>query len=512
MSLGTWTVCENEITLGQTDSSNSIQPSLAGSTRIDDFVDDEIIPSARLPGVLEVEPFVRKLTSNSGLAVSDDSLWMLVVAVREHSSSLINKMIANDKVFDEGCAPELPAHYRTSLACHRVLENNSEILIQGNSGGGSDKMRKRERRVINSTSLLHVLDENISASSRLASNYCDMTFKDGQHSSQQQPDIDTVNCIINTCIQISANRRQKYSPSECQRVSITAAKLQPTGAQDRGVSVKTEITQTMSTNEPHPKEPIVAQLPSASTLPAQCQEGSLANAEETPIESLQHRQVRPNDLIKVQLPLQYNQPLAHPAPHQTGHIPQQPLHDQTAVQAAALHQPIQQSRPPAKGSGITMLTTNKPLTKPGFPGLMSSSAPKETVEVSPPSPPKVTPPESASSNSITKEEQASKTSNPASRAVRRGSKDIAALTKVKPQPQYDGDDKGENTVSTKDNRKDNADDDREGDTGTKDSEGSSRPSSKSPPSCPISRGRGFGTKNLAAMRARASFSSESAEK
>ena len=205
----------NEIPITQTDSSNEIHPNLVGSIHSGDHAEAMFLPSARLPGALQIEPLVRKHAAHSGLTASENAIWMLVVAIREYSSALIKKIMSNDKDFGNGYAPRVPNHFQTSLACPRVSsemsENDNKSVVEENKTG---------KRVINSICLSHVLAENPSATSRLASMYS--VALDDCRGSASHAGLDNVNFIINSSIQRAASRRQMLS-QKLQSVPSTGA-------------------------------------------------------------------------------------------------------------------------------------------------------------------------------------------------------------------------------------------------------------------------------------------------
>lgn len=201
----TWTACGNEIAFARTELSNEVRPNLVSSIRSDDVADDFVIPSARLPGALQIEPHVRKNAGNSGLKASEYAIWMLVVAVREHASALIKRIIANDKDLADGYAPPVPNYCQTIIAFSPVSSDNMENLaknvVEENTSG---------RRFINSTCLSHVLDTNPSAASRLTSMYS--VALDDWRGISSHSRLDTTNCLINLSIQKAARRRQAMAP------------------------------------------------------------------------------------------------------------------------------------------------------------------------------------------------------------------------------------------------------------------------------------------------------------
>lgn len=174
------------------------------------LVEDSVFPSSRLPGALEVDPLVRKLASHSGLKVYDNTVWMLVVAAREYSSSLIKKIVANDQDFRSGHAPQVPNHFHTSLVRHNNSSANRNVFdgeerIQDVRAAEGDKV---EKRVINSISLSHVLAENPTAASRLMSMHTAVAIGDRRGTSSLVG-LEKVKCLINASIQRAASRRLK---------------------------------------------------------------------------------------------------------------------------------------------------------------------------------------------------------------------------------------------------------------------------------------------------------------
>jgi len=67
-----------------------------------------VIPSAKIPASLSVDPHVRKCASDEGMVVSENVIWMLVVAVQEHVKNVMRKMIVIAREINDGFASELP--------------------------------------------------------------------------------------------------------------------------------------------------------------------------------------------------------------------------------------------------------------------------------------------------------------------------------------------------------------------------------------------------------------------
>ena len=172
--------------------------------------DYDCIPSARLPGALQIEPSIRRLVSHVGITASEDAIWMIIVSVREYIAGLIRRVISNDNDFDTGCAPSVPNHYQISIACPRMELEQSEYLNNRANGSKFDGRRK----VINSICLSHVLAENPSTASRLASMYC--VSVDGWGGCVSHPSLDKVNLLINSSIERAACRKEMLAEKSKQ--------------------------------------------------------------------------------------------------------------------------------------------------------------------------------------------------------------------------------------------------------------------------------------------------------
>lgn len=186
-----------------TNITNNIDTNLIRSIRIDAPAeyDYDCIPSARLPGALQIEPSVRRLVSHVGITASENAIWMVIVAVREYISGLIKRVISNDNDFDDGCAPSVPNHFQISIACPRIVSEQSENL-----NNRADDSNFVEKKIINSICLSHILAENPSTASRLASMYC--VSVDGWRECVSHPSLDKVNLFINSSIERTASRRE----------------------------------------------------------------------------------------------------------------------------------------------------------------------------------------------------------------------------------------------------------------------------------------------------------------
>ena len=514
---------------------------MVGSIHSTDLLNDEVLPSARLPGALEIEPLVRKLTTNSGLIATDNAVWMLVVAIREHSSTLMRKVIANDKDLVNGYAPRVPNHFQTSLA-----RQKDSIAHDGDDDKPSGK-EKSERKVINSTSLSHVLAENPSATSRLTSMHSDMA--PDNRGSSSIPDLGNVNSIINSSIQRAAHWRQKCSPDDQSVVLAAAATsksstlVSQAGNNAGGVSQSNSVKgQSLTTTTTLPPNPPLSLNQQPKFVTQQMNQLYPANIQPT---------TQPPQSLLASIPFQNNMQQILPGPQQLhagnyfsqsqvqsaqqfmlmqkmqqfhqeqqrfipptlpqAHLTLPPPNKQNLQQSHSAmlmshtnHTPKipggttnQQTRPT-----VTKLKAEPPLTKPGFPSLTNNNASKESEKQAPKT---SSDPIDQKQTSLAQDPKRVVSSSPPTRVIKRGSKNLASLTKPTPQPSPVND-KG-NTSINNDEKKEPLDTKKDTETTQKNSDAKDlEPVVKPPSASPNSRSKRFGSKNLAALKARASFS------
>jgi hypothetical protein len=58
--------------------------------------------SSRIPGALVVDPLVRKIVQEGGMRVSENALWLLVVATKTHSQSILKNVIVMKEGLEKG--------------------------------------------------------------------------------------------------------------------------------------------------------------------------------------------------------------------------------------------------------------------------------------------------------------------------------------------------------------------------------------------------------------------------
>ncbi len=185
---------------------------------------EEIIPSCRLPGSLDIDLFVKKSASDAGLTVSNDSLWLIIVAAREYASKIVGLAIENDKALSRGQTTGIPKSELSSLSCEHLLKSSKKKDSKTNEtvAGKDEKSneeakaqyhdsseRKRKRRLLTCADISQVLLEYPVVAPRLAS-----MRSMGRGAAHHEPDLGVTNSIINSSIQSAARKRRRTSEKD----------------------------------------------------------------------------------------------------------------------------------------------------------------------------------------------------------------------------------------------------------------------------------------------------------
>jgi hypothetical protein len=180
---------------------------------------EEIIPSCRLPGSLDIDLFVKKSASDAGLTVSNDSLWLIIVAAREYASKIVGLAIENDKAVSRGQTTHIPKSELSSLSCEHLLKSSKKKDSKTNETVASkdeksneeakaqyhdSSERKKKRRLLTCADISQVLLEYPVAAPRLAS-----MRSMGRGAAHHEPDLGVTNSIINSSIQSAARKRRR---------------------------------------------------------------------------------------------------------------------------------------------------------------------------------------------------------------------------------------------------------------------------------------------------------------
>ena len=436
---------------------------------------------------------MHKHTAHSGLTASENAIWMLVVAVREHSFALMKKIMSNDKDFGNGYAPRVPNHFQTSLAFPRIPSEKSEhrekrIGKESNTG----------KRVINSICLSHILAENPCAASRLTSMYS-VALNDWRGSAPHAG-IDIANYLINSSIQRAASRRQM----------ISKKRQSPAGAISKSTLTSPNHNMNVSSSEHSGEISVKAQRHSTKTSATSIMKStksypairSRAQLDKSSVETQLHStQTFPATWLPLNMPQLVSQRMDH---HITPPLLQSQLslpsmssrNTQSPYSMQMINQTTEQHMQPSVSNFIP---NSVPLANAGFPEIMNTHKGSQLAPII------FTMAEQPQNSAIL-----TNASYPSSTL---GSKDFAALLAMPmSQPVF----AGTESNSSVENRVDKAtleesnlrQEDRTIAKKTvandeKDDVEDAKPIGNLPLR---PRGRGFGAKNLAALRARASVS------
>ncbi len=111
------------------------------------------IASSCIPGALVVDPMLRETVEAGGMKVSDNAMWLLTVALKEHIKNILNDSIEYKKGLKKGEVYPQAIHYPNVLASNS--NKNRKISKGRNSSNSLDNGRKKR---INSIDLFAALN------------------------------------------------------------------------------------------------------------------------------------------------------------------------------------------------------------------------------------------------------------------------------------------------------------------------------------------------------------------
>lgn len=83
--------------------------------------------SLRIPGAIIVDPLVRARANSAGLTVSENAIWLLVVAMKEYTKSLLTNSINFMKDIEGGFVPVRPSHSVASSKKRTLPEKDNHM-------------------------------------------------------------------------------------------------------------------------------------------------------------------------------------------------------------------------------------------------------------------------------------------------------------------------------------------------------------------------------------------------
>jgi hypothetical protein len=84
------------------------------------------VESSSLPGALTVDPLVRKLADKKNMQVSELALWLMSIAVKEHTTEILKTAIAQKESIEGGYLPERRLKFPNVLASSTKPSVNPE--------------------------------------------------------------------------------------------------------------------------------------------------------------------------------------------------------------------------------------------------------------------------------------------------------------------------------------------------------------------------------------------------
>eukprot|EP00537_Pseudo-nitzschia_pungens_P015866 CAMPEP_0172409548 /NCGR_PEP_ID=MMETSP1061-20121228/76423_1 /TAXON_ID=37318 /ORGANISM="Pseudo-nitzschia pungens, Strain cf. pungens" /LENGTH=3152 /DNA_ID=CAMNT_0013145703 /DNA_START=288 /DNA_END=9746 /DNA_ORIENTATION=+ len=76
----------------------------------------ELVASSCIPGALVIDPAIRDIVQDNGMKVTDNAMWLLTVALKEHIKNLLNDSIEYKKGLEKGEIYPQTIHYPNVLA------------------------------------------------------------------------------------------------------------------------------------------------------------------------------------------------------------------------------------------------------------------------------------------------------------------------------------------------------------------------------------------------------------
>ena len=190
------------------------------------------------------------------MSISENAMWMLVVAVREHSAAIIKATIANKKDLDDGFLSSQPKSFMTTLACeHLFLEKKSVDKASEKSAAPVTAMKKRGRVIIDATDLSHALASNpLLAGGSVSRSSSRLAWMRSISSSDSKGAycLENLNCVVNAAIERAASKRQRLSqPPEQITAAPIAAPLLPVSTTSTKNGSKTKASNGLSKLSAH---------------------------------------------------------------------------------------------------------------------------------------------------------------------------------------------------------------------------------------------------------------------
>ena len=111
------------------------------------------IASSCIPGALVVDPMVRDTVDASGMKISDNAMWLLTVAMKEHIKNILNDSIEYKKGLKKGELFPQAIHQPNVLASY---SNKNRKVTKGRTSAAS--LENGRKKMISSIDLFAALN------------------------------------------------------------------------------------------------------------------------------------------------------------------------------------------------------------------------------------------------------------------------------------------------------------------------------------------------------------------
>ena len=106
-----------------------------------------VIPSAHLPGALFIDPLVRSLATAENMSVSEDAIWLAIVAVREHATAALRQALRNKSDVEQN-----PTNVLVNSISSRTI-TSSDLALSSGDGPRSSRLSAEQGLISRSNSL-----------------------------------------------------------------------------------------------------------------------------------------------------------------------------------------------------------------------------------------------------------------------------------------------------------------------------------------------------------------------
>ena len=106
-----------------------------------------VIPSAHLPGALIIDPLVRSLAAAENMSVSEDAIWLAIVAVREHATTTLRQALQNKSDLDQASTDMLD----NNISGRTIT--SSDLALGSGDGPRSSRLSAEQGLISRSNSL-----------------------------------------------------------------------------------------------------------------------------------------------------------------------------------------------------------------------------------------------------------------------------------------------------------------------------------------------------------------------